>query len=117
MAKPIQPQELSGLVTVDQAIARSLFENEFRHLQKGLEEQKSLSQQILIGVVVAFFFTIGVILVETLHFHGSPNNDALLIQQDLDQKMDGFQDKQRQLNNETRIELDSLRGEIHRSEK
>jgi len=56
-------------VTEPAAISREVFNREFSDLKKQIEEQKSLSWNIIIGIGVAFFITIGVIIIDIYQFH------------------------------------------------
>ncbi len=61
MAKP--PQKI---VTVEELVAKSVFEKEFAFLKTELEKQQSLTWQVVIGVGIAFVLAVGVLVADTM---------------------------------------------------
>lgn len=54
------------IITLDQVVAKEVFDTEFAALKKALETQESRNWQSIIGVVVAFIFAVGVIVVDAM---------------------------------------------------
>jgi len=56
-------------VTEPATVSREVFNREFSDLKEKIQEQKSLSWQIIIGIGVAFFLTVGLVIIDTSKFH------------------------------------------------
>ena len=68
------------IIPLGQATAETVFRREFANLRKRLEEQQKLSWQIVIGVAIAFLFTIGLVGVEIMLFHTRADKNSLDLQ-------------------------------------
>ena len=55
----------------DEMVSETIFDRDFAHLKKDLQDQKKLNWQIIIGVALAFIFTIGLVGIEVMLFHTS----------------------------------------------
>lgn len=66
MANHIKRKAPQNIETVEEVVAKSVFEKEFAGLKKELEKQQSLTWQVVIGVGVAFVLAIGVVIVDAV---------------------------------------------------
>ena len=71
--KKIAPQ---NIITVDELVAKSVFEKEFAALKTDLERQQSITWQVVIGVAVAFILAIGVVITDGILSRNSNNYNA-----------------------------------------
>lgn len=86
--------------TVDELVAKSVFEKEFGSLKDELKNQQSITWQVVLGVGIAFVFAIGVIVAdaiisrntyssETSAFRKETNDQTLKLN-DLENKIDNL---------------------------
>lgn len=78
--------------SIAEATAETVFLREFALLKHDLKEQKKISFQIIVGVVVAFIFTIGLAALDSIYFHGNSDKNFLLIQDQLQSELDKVRD-------------------------
>lgn len=76
----VEGLESTSILSLPEATAKTVFEQEFANLKKGLEAQQRISWQIVVGVAIAFLFTIGLVAVEIILFHSRSNKDLLDLQ-------------------------------------
>jgi len=58
------------------SVSKETFDKEFSNLKEELKQQKSISWQIVLGVGIAFLFTIGLIAIDIFIFHSNKNNEV-----------------------------------------
>lgn len=78
--------------SIAEATAETVFLREFALLKDDLKEQKKISFQIIIGVVVAFIFTVGLAALDSVYFHGNSDKNLLLIQERFQGEVDKIKD-------------------------
>jgi hypothetical protein len=76
------------IIPLEEATAQTVFDREFADLKEGLKDQQKLSWQIVVGVAIAFLFTIGLIGTEIMLFHTCANEDFLDLQNQYFQKVE-----------------------------
>jgi|SRR3989344_3096351 len=54
------------ILTLDEVVAKNVFEKEFATLKKELEAQHSITWQVVIGVAFAFILAVGVIVSDAI---------------------------------------------------
>ena len=100
-------------ISIEQATAESVskevFDREFTNLKKDLIEQKKLNWQIIMVVVVAFLFTIGLIAVEIMLFHTCANKDFLDMQNQYFQKIEEIKEENFQTELRLQNEINDLK--------
>lgn len=97
------------IIPLGEATAETVFRREFANLRKGLEDQQKLSWQIVIGVVIAFLFTVGLVGVEVMLFHTRADKDFLDLQSQYFQQVQNLQEKSFELELRLQKEIDGLK--------
>lgn len=87
MPRHVIDDELKGFVPLDQAIAESVFYIEFATLKEELKDQKNLSMQIIIGVVVAFVFTVGLAAIDVMFAHINQSSEITELRRELEDEI------------------------------
>lgn len=104
----------TDIIPLGEATAETVFRREFANLRKGLEDQQKLSWQIVIGVVIAFLFTIGLVGTEIMLFHTRTNKDSLDIQNQYFQEVKKLQEKNFDMELRLQKEIDSIKAQIYK---
>lgn len=100
----------TDIIPLGEATAETVFRREFANLRKGLEDQQKLSWQIVIGVVIAFLFTIGLVGIEIMLFHTRANKDSLDLQNQYFQEVKNLQEKNFDMELRLQKEIDSIKA-------
>jgi hypothetical protein len=95
-----------------ETVSRDVFEKEFGDLKDSLKEQRSLSLNIIYGIVIVFVFTIGAIGVELMIFHSHQNDDLHSIQSQSDSKIFELKAKEQEDRLNYQNEIGNLRRQI-----
>jgi len=85
---------------------------ELAKLKGDLERQQKLSLQIIVGVVIAFIFTIGLVAIEIILFHTRSDKDCLNLQSQYLQEVKELREKNYQSELRLQRELDELKPKI-----
>ena len=87
---------------LSEQVSREVFDKEFALLKNDLKQQKSLSMNIIIGVLVAFLFTIGLIAYDIMKFHHQERkeyfNDKLELNSKINKLENCFNNLQSEIN-------------------
>ncbi len=97
------------IIPLGEATAETVFRREFANLRKGLEDQQKLSWQIVIGVAIAFLFTVGLVGVEIMLFHTRADKDSLDLQNQYFQQVQNLREKNFETELRLQKEIDSLK--------
>ena len=98
------------IIPVEEATAETVFRREFSNLRKGLEDQQKLSWQIVIGVAIAFLFTVGLVGVEIMLFHTRSDKDSLDLQNQYFQQIQNLREKNFEMELRLQKEIDSIKS-------
>lgn len=99
----------TDIIPLGEATAETVFRREFANLRKGLEDQQKLSWQIVIGVAVAFLFTIGLVGVEIMLFHTRADKDSIDLQNQYFQQIQDLRKQNFEMELRLQKEIDSIR--------
>ena len=102
MAHQARRNSPPNIETVDELVAKSVFEKDFANLKKELETQQSITWQVVIGVAVAFVLAIGVTVVDAITSRNMNIDRVLELSKDSN-------DNTRRLN-DLKNEIDGLRA-------
>ena len=97
------------IIPLGEATAETVFRREFANLRKGLEDQQKLSWQIVIGVAIAFLFTVGLVGVEIMLFHTRSDKDFLDLQNQYFQQVQNLREKNFETELRLQKEIDGLK--------
>lgn len=97
------------IIPLGEATAETVFRREFANLRKGLEDQQKLSWQIVIGVAVAFLFTVGLVGVEVMLFHTRADKVFLDLQSQYFQQVQNLREKNFEMELRLQKEIDGLK--------
>ena len=101
------------IIPLGEATAETGFGGEFANLGKGLEDQQRLSWQIVIGVAIAFLFTIGLVGVEIMLFHTRADKDLLDLQNKYFQEVQELREKNFEMELRLQKEIDGLKTPVN----
>jgi len=101
------------IIPLGEATAETVFRREFANLRKGLEDQQRLSWQIVIGVAIAFLFTIGLVGVEIMLFHTRADRDLLDLQNKYFQEVQELREKNFEMELRLQKEIDGLKTPVN----
>ncbi len=96
-------------ISLAEATAETVFWRELANLRKGLGDQQKLSWQIVIGVAIAFLFTVGLVGVEIMLFHTRADKDFLDLQNQYFQQVQNLREKNFELELRLQKEIDGLK--------
>lgn len=99
----------TSIIPLQEATAETVFRREFANLRKGLEDQQKLSWQIVIGVAIAFLFTVGLVGVEIILFHTRADKDFLDLQNQYLQQVQNLREKNFETELRLQKEIDDLK--------
>jgi hypothetical protein len=99
----------TSIIPLGEATAETVFRREFANLRKGLEDQQKLSWQIVIGVAIAFLFTVGLVGVEIMLFHTRAGKDFLDLQNQYFQQVQNLREKNFEMELRLQKEIDGLK--------
>mgnify|MGYP001579874328 FL=1 len=99
----------TSIIPLGEATAETVFRREFANLRKGLEDQQKLSWQIVIGVAIAFLFTVGLVGVEIMLFHTRADKDFLDLQNQYFQQVQNLREKNFETELRLQKEIDGLK--------
>lgn len=97
------------IIPLGEATAETVFRREFANLRKGLEDQQRLSWQIVIGVAIAFLFTIGLVGVEIMLFHTRAAKDSLDLQNKYFQEVQNLRERNFEMELRFQKEINDLK--------
>lgn len=98
------------IIPLGEATAETVFRREFASLRKGLEDQQRLSWQIVIGVVIAFLFTLGLVGIEIMLFHTLADKDSLGLQNMHFREIQGLRERNFEMELRLQKEIDGLKA-------
>ena len=94
------------LISIEEATEE---EKKRRDLDVRLSKQEQLSWQIVIGVVIAFLFVIGLVGVEIMLFHTRANKDFLDLRNQYFQEIQNLREKNFEMELRFQREIDALK--------
>jgi len=87
------------IVTVDELVAKSVFEKEFEKLKKELETQQSITWQVVMGVGIAFVIAVGIIVTEVTLARDAYTNDTSTMEKEINGQAIQLNDLKNQIGN------------------